>query len=52
MPVDWSSLPRPSGGPAPALPGETWNSQYFHRDTVGGAPATNFSEGLSIMATL
>lgn len=29
-------------------PGETWNFQYWHRDSSSAGPTANFSEGLSI----
>ncbi len=43
--VDLSSLPRPSGGPAPALAGQTWYFQFWHRDGPG---ASNFTNGIEI----
>ena len=48
MPVDWLQIPRPTGGPIPGIPGQTWNFQLYHRDTVAGSPATNFTGGLTV----
>ncbi|MEM9378976.1 MAG: hypothetical protein AAGB93_03425 [Planctomycetota bacterium] len=39
-----SSLP---GGGA-VFPGETWFFQFWHRDSVGGAPTSNFSPALRL----
>ncbi|QDV07540.1 hypothetical protein Poly30_30660 [Planctomycetes bacterium Poly30] len=32
----------------PALPGQTWNFQAWHRDAVGGMTTSNFTDGLSL----
>jgi hypothetical protein len=45
--IDLDRMPMP-GGPTPALAGETWNFQAWHRD-VGPAGATsNFTSGHSV----
>lgn len=41
------ALPQPTGS-VPALAGETWNFQAWHRDFVGGSVTSNFTEALSI----
>lgn len=45
--VDLTAIPQPTGNVA-ALAGETWNFQLWHRDSVGGASTSNFTEGLSV----
>ena len=46
--LDWT-LGIPQGSSlVPAVLGDTWNFQLFHRDFVGGSATTNFSEGLSV----
>ncbi len=52
MAVDWASIPWPIGGSTTVLPGQTWNFQFYHRDQIGGAPTSNFSEGLGMTLTL
>lgn len=48
MPIDLSAIPQPTGS-QPTLAGETWNFQYWHRDTTtGGGTTSNFSRGLEI----
>ena len=44
--VDLSNLPRPSGGPQPALAGQTWYFQVWHRDGPG---ISNFTNGIEIL---
>ncbi len=41
-PLDFPSLP------VPLANGETWNFQFWYRDSVLGIPITNFSDGLEI----
>ena len=43
--VDLTSLPR-SSGPEPALAGQTWYFQFWHRD---GASGSNFTNGIEIL---
>ena len=43
--VDLTSLPR-SSGPEPALAGQTWYFQFWHRD---GANGSNFTNGIEIL---
>ena len=44
--LDLTALPSPTGFVV-ALPGETWNFQAWHRDSVGGVAVSNFTDGLS-----
>lgn len=44
--LDLTSMPRASGDPVPAFPGQTWNLQGWHRDAFG---QNNFSNALAIM---
>lgn len=46
--ADLSALPQPNG-PAAASSGETWRFQCWFRDSSGGAPTSNFSDGLEIL---
>ena len=45
--LDLSMMPQPNGSLA-VQPGESWNFQAWHRDTVGTQATSNFTEGLSI----
>jgi hypothetical protein len=40
-------FPQPNGT-VPVMAGETWSFQCWHRDSVGGAATSNFSEGISL----
>ncbi|MEM9799051.1 MAG: hypothetical protein AAGA20_01930 [Planctomycetota bacterium] len=44
--VDMGAIP--TNPQQPILAGQTWNFQAWFRDSVGGAPTSNFSDGLSI----
>jgi hypothetical protein len=44
--LDLTQTPTPTGFVSVA-PGETWNFQVWHRDSVGGAAVSNFTDGLS-----
>lgn len=44
--LDLTALPSPTGFVV-ALPGQTWNFQAWHRDSVGGSAVSNFTDGLS-----
>lgn len=45
---DLSALPQPLG-PVSAQPGETWNfSTWFRDQASGGAPTSNFSDGVEV----
>ena len=44
--LDLTRIPSPTGF-VTALPGETWNFQAWHRDSVGGVAVSNFTDGLS-----
>ena len=46
---EWSIGAQPiGGGSRPALAGETWYYQFWHRDVVGAGAMSNFSEGLRV----
>ena len=46
---EWSIGAQPiGGGLVPALAGETWYYQFWHRDVVGAGATSNFSEGLRV----
>lgn len=42
-----TALPQPTGS-VPALAGETWHFQCWHRDAVGGVASSNFTDGVSL----
>jgi hypothetical protein len=44
--LNLTQTPTPTGFVAVA-PGETWNFQAWHRDAIGGAAVSNFTDGLS-----
>jgi len=46
--LNLTQTPTPTGFVAVAA-GETWNYQTWHRDAVGGAAVSNFTNGLSVM---
>ncbi len=46
--IDLTSIPSPTGVVA-AVPGETWNFQAWHRDTVAGTATSNFTTAVSIL---
>ncbi len=46
--TDLQAIPRPNGAPIPVQAGQTLYFQWWHRDTVGGAPASNFTDGLRV----
>ncbi|MEM9378998.1 MAG: hypothetical protein AAGB93_03535 [Planctomycetota bacterium] len=45
--IDLSAFPQPNGFVAVAA-GETWNFQLWTRDSIGGMPTSNFTDGLTI----
>jgi hypothetical protein len=45
--LDKDSVPQPLGFVS-FLPGETWNFQAWHRDTVNGTPTSNFTDAVSL----
>ncbi|MEM1449016.1 MAG: hypothetical protein AAF957_22720 [Planctomycetota bacterium] len=47
LPIDLQQVPTPTGFVA-VQAGETWNFQAWHRDAVGGAATSNFSQGIEI----
>ncbi|MEM6674481.1 MAG: hypothetical protein AAF726_16665 [Planctomycetota bacterium] len=47
VPIDLGLTPTPTG-PVPIAPGETWNFQCWHRDSVGGSTTSNFTDALEI----
>jgi hypothetical protein len=48
--IDPTALPQPTGSVA-ALPGQTWNFQLWHRDSVGGFSTSNFTNGCAVTFT-
>ena len=45
--ADLGAMPQPTA-PVAVAAGETWNFQTWHRDSVGGVPTSNFTNGLEI----
>jgi hypothetical protein len=45
--LNLTQTPSPTGFVAIA-PGETWHFQTWHRDSVGGLPASNFTNALTV----
>jgi hypothetical protein len=45
--LDLTQTPTPTGFVSVAA-GETWNFQAWHRDSVGGAAVSNFTDGLEV----
>ncbi|MFT6832520.1 MAG: hypothetical protein ACJAZN_002697, partial [Planctomycetota bacterium] len=45
--LDLTSTPTPTGFVS-IMSGETWNFQAWHRDSIGGTPTSNFTDGLSV----
>ena len=45
--IDLSNLPGPTGSVS-AMPGETWNFQAWHRDSVGGSAVSNFTGAVGV----
>ena len=45
-PVNLNAIPKPTPPSMPVQAGETLYFQWWHRDTVNGAPASNFTNGL------
>ncbi|QDV06768.1 hypothetical protein Poly30_22830 [Planctomycetes bacterium Poly30] len=46
LPLNLTQMPQPNGFVS-ALPGQTWNFQLWHRDSVG-TPTSNFTNGVSL----
>ncbi len=46
--IDLTSMPAPTSSYS-VMPGDTVNFQYWHRDSAGGSPTSNFSEGLEVL---
>ena len=46
--TDTTGFPTTAGGSVAVIPGETWYFQAWHRDLVGGAATTNFTDGLEV----
>ena len=46
--IDNTQVPQPSGAVS-VQPGETWNFQLWHRDSVGGSVTSNFTDGYEIV---
>ena len=45
--IDLNAIPQ-GAGLVSVLPGETWNFQVWHRDTVNGLSSSNFTQGLNV----
>jgi hypothetical protein len=45
--LDLTATPQPVGSVA-VQPGETWNFQAWHRDTIGGVATSNFTDAISV----
>ncbi|QDV09070.1 hypothetical protein Poly30_46270 [Planctomycetes bacterium Poly30] len=45
--IDLTATPQPNGFVS-VQPGETWNFQVWYRDSAGGVPTSNFSDGLQV----
>ncbi|MGD2017245.1 MAG: hypothetical protein PVJ89_03965 [Planctomycetota bacterium] len=45
--IDNTQVPQPTGFAAVAA-GDTWNFQLWHRDSSGGSPTSNFTDGYEI----
>ncbi len=45
--IDTASIPQPTGS-VPAMAGESWSFQAWHRDQVIGLPTSNFTDGVRI----
>jgi len=46
-----AAIPQPGGPPVAALPGDTWNFQAWHRDSVGGVATSNLTNASQIQLT-
>jgi hypothetical protein len=46
-----AAIPQPAGGPVAGMPGETWNFQAWHRDSVGGVATSNLTNASQIQLT-
>lgn len=46
--IDLGAVPTPTGSVA-VMPGETWNFQAWHRDSVGGSAVSNFTGAVSVL---
>jgi hypothetical protein len=46
--VDLMSIPQ-SGGFVAALVGDTWSFQAWYRDSAGGQPTSNLTDGLEVL---
>ena len=49
--IDVSGIAQPQGL-VPILPGATWNFQAWHRDVVGGAAVSNFTDAVRVTFSL
>ncbi|MEM1450286.1 MAG: lectin-like protein [Planctomycetota bacterium] len=49
IPADLTAFPNPSMGTVAVMPGDTWNFQAWHRDSVGGGATSNFTNGLEVV---
>ncbi len=51
LPINWMTMPQPTGIVS-ANVGEMWNFQAWYRDSVGGMPTSNFTDGLAVTVTM
>ncbi|MEM9379517.1 MAG: hypothetical protein AAGB93_06150 [Planctomycetota bacterium] len=45
--VDLTALPQPTGSVV-GTPGQTWFFQAWYRDSIGGAPTSNFTDAIAV----
>ncbi|QDV05865.1 hypothetical protein Poly30_13680 [Planctomycetes bacterium Poly30] len=45
--IDLATIPQPTGS-VPAMVGESWSFQAWHRDAVLGIPTSNFTDGVRV----
>ena len=49
MTVNLNAMPAPTlSGTVAVQPGDTWNFQAWHRDSVGGMATSNFTDAVSV----
>jgi len=46
--IDLGAIPTPTGSVS-VMPGDTWNFQAWHRDSVGGNAVSNFTSAVSVL---
>ena len=45
--INLNGLPQPTATVA-VMPGDTWNFQLWFRDSLGGQPVSNFTQGVEV----